>query len=84
MTPLEPWAIPLAALIISIAALAYTILTSRHSATHVYAQQLERRVEHLERELEHALELVRTTKEENIDLLRRLFQATGGRRDIPT
>lgn len=90
MTTFEPWAIPLAALIVSIAALAYTVFNSRQSATHTYAQQLERRVEHLERELEKALALVAEThkensglRDENYALLQRLFHATGGRRALP-
>lgn len=80
---LEPWAIPLAALIVSIAGIVFTFLSQRATASTAYIQQLERRVEHLERELEHALALVKETREENVDLLRRLLQASGGRREIP-
>lgn len=83
MTVFEPWAIPLAALIISCAGIAFTWLTLRQTASVAYTQQLERRITHLERELELALQLVRTTREENLDLLRRLLVASGGRREIP-
>lgn len=83
MVGFEPWAIPLAALIVSIAGIVFTWLTLRQTASNEYTQQLERRIEHLERELESALKLVASTREENIDLLRRLFAATGGRRDVP-
>lgn len=86
----EPWAIPLSALIVSITALAYTVISSRNSASNTYTQQLEHRIAHLERELEKAMSLVVETRRENtdlrnenFDLLQRLFHATGGRRALP-
>ncbi len=81
---IESWAIPAAALVVAVAGFAFTYLSLRQTASTAYIQQLERRVEHLESELKEALRLVQQTRDENVDLLRRLLQATGGRRDLPT
>lgn len=86
----ESWAIPAAALVISMGGVVFTWLAIRHTATTAYTEQLERRIEHLEREHEKAMTLIATTtaenrslRDENLDLLQRLFHATGGRRSMP-
>lgn len=79
----EPWAIPLAALIIAVAGIIFTVVSLRRTASTAYINQLERRIELLEKQLVKAMDENAALRSENYDLLQRLFHATGGRRALP-
>lgn len=86
----EAWAIPAAALVISVAAIVFTYFSLRQTASTAYVGQLEHRIQMLEDELSKALAALATAtaensslRSENYDLLQRLFHATGGRRAVP-
>lgn len=80
---IESWSIALGALFVAIVALGFTYLQIRHSVKSSYVTQLERRVENLEAQLTASLKLIESLRDENVDLMRRLFHATGGRREMP-
>jgi len=70
---IESWAVPLAALIVSLTALLYAVLSGRAKASADYVRVLEARVTHAEESLRECRAESAKLREENFDLMRRLM-----------
>ena len=69
------WAIPLAALIVSVTTLIFSVISLRHKADGDYVRQIEERVRQLERDLSECTRARETLQRENVELLRQLVSA---------